>query len=236
MKKILHPAASRGHNDLGWLNTWHSFSFSSFYDPKKVNFGALRVLNDDFVAPSMGFGMHAHDNMEIITIILSGLLEHQDSMGNKGIIHTGEVQVMSAGTGIRHSEYNPSDKETVNLLQIWLFPKENDIEPRYDQKSFADAMKPNELVTLISPEKNGEALWINQDAKFTMGKFDTDTTVNYQVTTEANGAYVFIIEGSAVIDGSTLNKRDALGISDTQEFSAEVKKDSQVLIIEMPMY
>jgi len=236
MKKTLHPATERGHNDIGWLNTWHSFSFSSWYNPDKVHFGALRVLNDDFVAPSMGFGMHAHDNMEIITIILDGQLEHQDSMGNKGVINAGEVQVMSAGTGIRHSEYNPSDKNTVNLLQIWVFPKENDIEPRYDQKSFADAMKPNELVTLIAPEKTGDSLWINQDARFTMGKFDTDTNVEYTIKTPGNGAYVFVIDGSATIDGTVLNKRDALGIADAASFNTAVSANSQILIIEIPMY
>jgi len=236
MKKTLHPATERGHNDIGWLNTWHSFSFSSWYNPDKVHFGALRVLNDDFVAPSMGFGMHAHDNMEIITIILDGQLEHRDSMGNKGVINAGEVQVMSAGTGIRHSEYNPSDKNTVNLLQIWVFPKENDIEPRYDQKSFAGAMKPNELVTLIAPEKTGDSLWINQDARFTMGKFDTDTNVEYTIKTPGNGAYVFVIDGSATIDGTVLNKRDALGIADAASFNTAVSANSQILIIEIPMY
>ncbi|WP_295648118.1 pirin family protein [uncultured Mucilaginibacter sp.] len=235
MKKVLHPADKRGHNDLGWLNTWHSFSFSSWYDPEKMNFGALRVLNDDYVSPSKGFGMHGHDNMEIITIILSGQLEHADSMGNKGIIHAGEVQVMSAGTGIRHSEYNPSDKETVNLLQIWVFPKENDIEPRYDQKSFIDALKYNQLNTLIAPEKTGDALWINQDARFTIGQFDAGKQVDYTIKTPGNGAYVFVIDGAVTIDGTTLNKRDALGIYDTDKFSISTNDKTQVLIIEIPM-
>jgi redox-sensitive bicupin YhaK (pirin superfamily) len=236
MKKTLHPANQRGHNDLGWLNTWHSFSFSSFYDPEKVHFGALRVLNDDYVAPSMGFGMHAHDNMEIITIILSGELEHKDSMGNKGIIKAGEVQVMSAGSGIRHSEYNPSDKETVNLLQIWLFPKENDIEPRYDQKSFTDALKHNQLNALIAPEKSEDSLWINQDARFTMGEFDGGQTVDYAIKTAGNGAYIFVIDGEIVIDGTELNTRDAIGISDTGEFKINTTSKTRFLIIEMPMY
>ncbi len=235
MKKTLHPAGQRGHNNLGWLNTWHSFSFSGYYDPNKMHFGALRVLNDDYVAPSKGFGMHPHDNMEIITIILSGQLEHQDSMGNKGIIKAGEVQVMSAGSGIRHSEYNPSDKETVNLLQLWVFPKEDDIEPRYDQKSFTDATKPNELITLISPDKSSDALWINQDASFTMGTFDKDTTVNYTIKTPGNGAYIFVIEGNATIDGTTLATRVAIGISDASSFGIEVKAVAQVLIIDIPM-
>jgi len=235
MKKVLHPADKRGHNDLGWLNTWHSFSFSSWYDPEKMNFGALRVLNDDYVSPSKGFGMHGHDNMEIITIILSGQLEHADSMGNKGIIHAGEVQVMSAGTGIRHSECNPSGKETVNLLQIWVFPKENDIEPRYDQKSFIDALKYNQLNTLIAPEKTGDALWINQDARFTIGQFDAGKQVDYTVKTPGNGAYVFMIDGAVTIDGTTLNKRDALGIYDTDKFSISTNDKTQVLIIEIPM-
>ena len=236
MKKVLHPADERGHNDLGWLNTWHSFSFSGFYDPAKIHFGALRVLNDDYVAPSMGFGMHGHDNMEIITIILSGQLEHQDSMGNKGIIKAGEVQVMSAGSGIRHSEYNPSDKETVNLLQVWVFPKENDIEPRYDQKSFNDALKHNQLNTLIAPEKTGDALWINQDARFTMGQFDAGNQVEYSIKTPGNGAYVFVIDGEVEIEGTQLNKRDAVGISETATFSVNTKTDAQILIIEIPMF
>lgn len=235
MKKVLHPANERGYNDLGWLKSWHSFSFGQFYDPNKIHFGALRVVNDDYVAPSMGFGMHPHDNMEIITIILSGQLEHKDSMGNIGLIHAGEVQVMSAGTGIRHSEYNPSEKEEVNLLQIWVFPKDRDITPRYDQKSFADAIKPNELTTLIAPEKSADTLWINQDARFTMGVFDAGKQVDYTIKTPGNGAYVFVIEGAVDIDGTTLNKRDALGVYDTDTFKIDTKENTRVLIIEIPM-
>ena len=235
MKTTVHPADERGHANHGWLKTWHSFSFSGYYDPNKVHFGALRVLNDDYVAASMGFGLHPHDNIEIITIILSGELEHQDSMGNKGIIHEGEVQVMSAGTGIRHSEYNPSSEKEVNLLQIWVFPKEREIEPRYDQKSFKDALKPNELTTLIAPEKDGDHLWINQDARFVMGAFDAGKQVDYQIKTPGNGAYVFVIEGSVELDGKTLNTRDAIGIEDVNTFGLLTKTDSRLLIIEIPM-
>ncbi len=235
MEKVLHPADARGYNNLGWLKSWHSFSFGEFYDPAKVHFGALRVVNDDYVSPSMGFGMHPHDNMEIITIILDGQLEHKDSMGNKGLIHAGEVQVMSAGTGIRHSEYNPSNSEEVNLLQIWVFPKVRDIEPRYDQKSFTDAIKPNQLTTLISPEKSSDSLWINQDSRFTMGEFDAGKQVDYDIKTQGNGAYVFVIEGEIEIDGTKLNKRDALGISGTALFKIETKAHTRLLIIEIPM-
>lgn len=236
MKTTTYPATERGHANHGWLKTWHSFSFSSYYDPEKVHFGALRVLNDDYVAAGMGFGLHPHDNMEIITIILSGELEHQDSMGNKGIIHEGEVQVMSAGTGIRHSEYNPSSKDEVNLLQIWVFPKERDIEPRYDQKSFTDAMKPNELVTLIAPEKQGDSLWINQDARFVMGTFEAGKQVDYEIKTASNGVYLFVIDGSIEIDGKILNKRDAIGIENAADIGLITKSDkTRLLIIEIPM-
>ena len=177
MKKVLHPASERGHNDIGWLKANFSFSFGPYYNPEKVHFGALRVLNDDIIAGGTGFGMHPHDNMEIITIPISGALEHQDSTGGKGVITAGEVQVMSAGTGLMHSEYNHSKTEAANTLQIWLFPKEMNIEPRYDQKSFTDSLKPNQLTTVgFAAIKDGDALWINQDATFSMGDFDAGQT------------------------------------------------------------
>ena len=235
MKKTIHPANERGHNDIGWLKANFSFSFGPYYNPAKVHFGALRVLNDDVIAGGTGFGTHPHDNMEIITIPISGALEHRDSMGNIGVITSGEVQVMSAGTGIQHSEYNHSKTEAANTLQIWLFPKEMNIEPRYDQKSFLNDLKPNQFTTLVSPVKDSSAIWINQDAIFSMGDFDADQQVKYDIQIAGNGAYIFVMDGSIVIDGTELNKRDALGVEDTGSFTIETKKHSRILIMEVPM-
>jgi len=235
MKKVLHPANERGYNDIGWLKANFSFSFAGYYDPAKVHFGALRVLNDDYIAPAMGFGMHPHDNMEIITIVSKGALEHKDSMGNIGVIKAGEVQIMSAGTGIHHSEYNPSKTEETNSFQIWIFPKEKNITPRYDQKSFTGAMVQNELTTLIDAEKSDDTLWINQQARLSMGKFDAGKQVDYKIKYPGNGAYVFIIDGDVAIDGTTLNKRDAMGVYDTDGFVIETKSEATILVIEVPM-
>ena len=179
MEQIFYPANERGTNDLGWLKANFSFSFGPHYNPDRVHFGVLRVLNDDIIAARRGFGFHPHDNMEIITIPLKGALEHKDSMGNTGVISAGEVQVMSAGTGIEHSEYNHSHTEAANTLQIWLFPKERNIKPRYDQKSFTDVMKKNQLTTLVSPVKSDDTLWINQDATFSMGAFEAKSEYNW---------------------------------------------------------
>ncbi|GAA4337697.1 pirin family protein [Mucilaginibacter gynuensis] len=235
MEKVLHPENERGYNDIGWLKAKFSFSFGPYYNPEKTHFGALRVLNDDIIGKGKGFGMHPHDNMEIITIVLEGALEHKDSMGNKGIIKAGEVQVMSAGTGVYHSEYNPSHTENTSSLQIWVFPKEENITPRYDQKSFTDAIKPNELVTLISPAKNGDSLWINQDATFSIGEFEPGKQVQYEIKSRGNGIYLFLLEGSVNIDGTTLNKRDALGVYDTDYITIETVAQSRLLILEVPM-
>lgn len=236
MKQIFYPANERGTNDLGWLKAKFSFSFASYYNPEKVHFGALRVLNDDIIAGGGGFGRHPHDNMEIITIPLSGALEHKDSMGNIGVISAGEVQVMSAGTGIEHSEYNHSATEAANTLQIWLFPKLRNIQPRYDQKNFKEQLKQNELTTLVSPDKNdSNALWINQDATFSMGNFEAEKTINYEIKTPGNGVYIFLIEGSLKINDQTLNKRDALGVYDTGSITIETQADSRLLIMDVPM-
>jgi|SRR3569833_215602 len=235
MKKVLHPANERGHNDIGWLKANFSFSFGPYYNPEKVHFGALRVLNDDIIAGGTGFGMHPHDNMEIITIPISGALEHQDSTGGRGVIAAGEVQVMSAGTGLMHSEYNHSKTEAANTLQIWLFPKQMNIEPRYDQKSFLADLKPNQFTTLVSPEKDGDALWINQDAIFSMGDFDADQMFTYDIKIPGNGAYIFLISGETVLDGDVLNKRDAIGVYDTSSFTVATKSPSRILIMEIPM-
>ncbi|MBS1501924.1 MAG: pirin family protein [Bacteroidetes bacterium] len=235
MKKVFHPASERGHNDIGWLKANFSFSFGPYYNPEKVHFGALRVLNDDIIAGGGGFGTHPHDNMEIITIPISGALEHRDSTGGHGVISAGEVQVMSAGTGLQHSEYNHSKTEAANTLQIWLFPKKMNIEPRYDQKNFTDVLKPNQLTTLVSPYKDGEALWINQDAIFSMGDFDAGQKISYDVKIDGNGAYIFVIDGKASVDGTVLNKRDAMGVYDTSSFTIETESHSRILIMEVPM-
>ncbi|NOW94699.1 pirin family protein [Mucilaginibacter sp. SG564] len=235
MKTIFYPENERGKNNLGWLKANFSFSFASYYDPNKVNFGVLRVLNDDIIAGGTGFGTHPHDNMEIITIPLEGGLEHKDSMGNTGVIRAGEVQVMSAGTGIYHSEYNASRTEEAKTLQIWLFPKERDIQPRYDQKDFKPLLKINELTTLISPVKGPDTLWLNQDATFSMGDFEAGKSLNYDIKTPGNGAYVFVIEGSVKINNMVLNKRDALGVYDTSSFTIEPEDFSRFLIIDIPM-
>lgn len=236
MKQIFYPANERGTNDLGWLKAKFSFSFASYYNPEKVHFGTLRVLNDDIIAGGAGFGRHPHDNMEIITIPLAGALEHKDSMGNVGVITAGEVQVMSAGTGVEHSEYNHSKTEAANTLQIWLFPKVRNIGPRYDQKNFKDKLKLNQLTTLVSPEKNNnDTLWINQDATFSMGSFEAKKKIKYEIKTPGNGVYIFVLDGSMKINGQALNKRDALGVYDTDSITIETQADSQLLIMDIPM-
>ncbi len=235
MKAIFHPAAERGRQNHGWLKAAHSFSFANFQDPSKMNFGLLRVLNDDIVAPGMGFGAHGHDNMEIVTIPLKGALAHKDSLGSEGIIGPNEVQIMSAGTGIRHSEFNASATEKVNLLQIWVFPKQANITPRYDQKKFDESEFENTFKTLVSPIEESGAMWINQDAYFSLGNFSNDTQVKYSVKHAGNGTYVFIIEGDAAIAGKNLGRRDAVGIYDTTEFTLDIKANSKVLIIDVPM-
>ncbi len=235
MKTIFYPESGRGKSDHGWLKANFSFSFASFYDPDKIQFGALRVLNDDIIDGGMGFGSHPHDNMEIITIPLSGALEHKDSMGNTGVIHAGEVQVMSAGTGVYHSEFNHSETEAANTLQIWLFPRERNVEPRYDQKSFAGVFKQNELTTLVSPQKNDDALWIHQDATFSMGSFDSGKQIDYTVSGLGNGVYVFVLDGTVKVNEQVLGKKDALGVYDTNAFKIDVTEGARLLLIDVPM-
>jgi redox-sensitive bicupin YhaK (pirin superfamily) len=235
MKTLFHNASERGHADHGWLNAHHSFSFASYHDPSKVHFGLLRVLNDDIVSPGMGFGMHPHDNMEIVTIPLSGTLEHKDSMGNIGVIRPNEIQAMSAGSGLMHSEYNHSKTEPINLLQIWVFPKERNIKPRYDQKIFSEEQKKGTFKTIVAPEKNDDVMWINQDAYFSIGKFDTATKEEYKIKHPGNGAYVFVIEGGASIDGQKMGKRDAMGVWETDRFTIDIDPGSELLIIDVPM-
>ena len=235
MKKIIYNANDRGMQDHGWLKAAHSFSFGQFHDPNKMHFGLLRVLNDDIIAPGKGFGRHGHDNMEIVTIPLNGSLAHQDSTGSIGNITAGEVQIMSAGSGIEHSEFNGSSTEEVNLLQIWVFPKVRNISPRYDQQKYDLQSNTNSFVTIVSSEEDKGVMWINQDSVFSLGKFDAGTTVNYTMKYPGNGAYVFLVEGNIEIDESSFSRRDAVGLYDTENFDISVKENAKILIIEVPM-
>ena len=235
MKKIFHPANERGHANHGWLNAYHSFSFASWYDESKVHFGLLRVLNDDTIAPGMGFGTHPHDNMEIVTIPLKGVLEHKDSMGNIGQIKPGEIQAMSAGSGVQHSEYNGSKTEETKLFQIWVFPKVKNIAPRYEQIKFNPEDRKNKFQLIVSPEKSDKTMWINQDAFFSLGDFEKGKSVEYSIKHKGNGVYLMVIEGEMEIDGQKLSRRDAIGIYDTDKFSLKANSDSQILVIDVPM-
>lgn len=233
MKTIFYPAKERGIQDHGWLKAAHSFSFANYHDSAKVHFGLLRVLNDDIVAPGMGFGTHAHDNMEIVTIPLRGAIAHKDSLGSEGVIKPGEVQIMSAGRGIKHSEFNASSTEEMNTLQIWVFPKKRNIEPRYDQRSFDPETWQQKFLTLVSPKEQDDAMWINQDAFFSIGEFKSEA--RYQIQHPGNGAYLFMIEGEAEVEGRLLGSRDAVGISDTDSFDIQVSSYAKILIIDVPM-
>lgn len=232
---ILHKANERGHADHGWLNAYHSFSFANWYNPDKVQFGVLRVLNDDTVAGGMGFGMHPHDNMEIITIPLEGDLAHKDSMGNSETIKFGDVQVMSAGTGVRHSEFNPNADKRTKLLQIWLFPNKRNVEPRYQQITLDVNDRQNKLQQILSPNPEDAGVWIHQDAWFHLGKFEKGLTENYTVKREGNGVYAFVISGSVTINGQTLETRDALGVWDTEKLEITSTSDAEILLMDIPM-
>ena len=235
MKKVFHPSSSRGAADHGWLQAKHSFSFANYYDSERVQFGALRVLNDDIIAPGMGFGTHPHDNMEIITIPLDGALEHKDSMDNIGVIETDEIQVMSAGSGVYHSEYNKNKDQSVSLLQIWVFPNKKNVTPRYDQKNIKDLKKVNSFYPIVTPNQKGPEMWIHQDAWFHLGEFDKETRINYKINKKGNGVYAFLIEGSVQIDGESLEKRDALGLWDTESFELLANPNTRILLIEVPL-
>ena len=232
---VLHKANTRGSANHGWLEVNHSFSFANYYNPDRMNFGVLRVLNDDKIAPTKGFGMHPHDNMEIITIPLEGALEHKDSMGNGAVVQHGDVQVMSAGTGIRHSEFNANQDKHVKLLQIWLFPNKKDVQPRYDQISINDIKKRNEFYQILSPSANDQGVWIHQDAWFHLGKFDNEFSSIYKLNKSGNGVYAFIIEGTAEIAGQKLEKRDGFGIWNVNDFEIKADKNSRILLMEVPM-
>lgn len=234
MEKTLFPADQRGKADHGWLTARYSFSFANYFNPNNVHFGFLRVLNDDIIKPGRGFDTHPHDNMEIITIPLKGALRHRDNMGHESIIQAGEVQVMTAGTGITHSEYNASDSEEINLLQLWVFPKEKGLEPRYDQKAFLTKQL-NEFQLLVSPDGRDKSLWINQDAFFSLIQLEEGRNKTYSKTITENGIYFFLIEGEATIAEETLNERDALSLKDEDNVNILAVKKSWVLILEVPV-
>jgi len=237
MKKISHPASTRGTADYGWLQANYSFSFGNYFDPERVQFGMLRVLNDDFIGPAMGFGKHPHKNMEIITIPQSGALKHKDSMGNSEVIESGEIQLMSAGSGVEHSEQNASTTEPCKLFQIWVFPETDEVEPRYQQKKIASIINQNEITTIIYPKDKAKEndLWIHQQAYFNLGEFTEKTDTTYSLKNTTHGVYIFVIEGTIIIENDTLQSRDALGIWETKEIKLTAQKDSRVLLIEVPM-
>ncbi len=235
MKKIIHRAEDRGKAEHGWLHTKFSFSFSEYYDPEKMGFGLLRVLNDDIIEPGKGFGMHPHNNMEIITIILDGELQHKDSMGNGSVIKKNEVQVMSAGSGILHSEFNPSGTDKVNLLQIWIFPKVKNIKPRYDQKKFDPSERGNKIQTVVSGISKNGALYIHQDASLSLINLEKDLSIKYENFKKGNAVYLFLIDGHIMFDGEDLFRRDAAGVNGTDEILIQAKEKSEILLIEVPM-
>lgn len=235
MKTLIHKSDTRGHENHGWLNAYHSFSFANYYDPKRMNFGVLRVLNDDTIANGKGFGTHPHDNMEIITIPLEGDLEHKDSMNNSGIIKQGEIQVMSAGTGLYHSEYNKNADRELKLLQIWIIPNVRNVEPRYDQISLKDIEQHNSFFQILSPNKNDIGVWIHQDAWFSLGNFEVGKNENYQLKKKSNGVYIFVIEGKVNVENQELYTRDAIGIWDVENITLTSNTKSKVLLMEVPI-
>lgn len=235
MKNIYHPASSRGYVDHGWLKSAHSFSFADYYNRARMHFGVLRVINDDFIEGGGGFGTHPHNDMEIITIPLEGALEHRDSMNNGGVIHKGDIQVMSAGTGITHSEFNANSDIPVKLLQIWVFPREKGLTPRYDQIRIADSAKPNDFQQIISPYKDDEGLWIHQDAWFHLAHFDSGISKEYRLKKAGNAVYLFVIHGKAKVDEQVLNEKDGYGIWDTDSFIIETLGNSEILLMEVPI-
>jgi quercetin 2,3-dioxygenase len=235
MKTTLYPADSRGYANHGWLKANHTFSFANYYNPERVHFGALRVLNDDYIAAGQGFGMHPHDNMEIITIPFTGGVLHEDSMGNKGVIKPGEIQVMSAGTGIFHSEHNNSKTDPLTLFQIWVFPREKNVTPRYDQITIADLAKKDELYQILSPNADDQGVWIHADAWFHLGDLSAGTSINYTLKNPDSGVFVQMIEGKAIVEDNHLHGRDAVGISGANEIKIKAETATRILVMEVPM-
>lgn len=235
MKTVYHKADTRGFADHGWLKSHHTFSFANYYNPERMSFGVLRVLNDDQVASGMGFGTHPHRDMEIISIPLEGDLEHKDSMGTTAVIRNGEIQVMSAGTGVQHSEYNKNKDGLVKFLQIWVIPNKMNVTPRYDQISIKENEKINDFQQILSPNPYDEGVWIHQNAWFNLAKFEKGNAKEYRIHDAKNGVYVFVLKGSAKIDEQTLGTRDGFGIWETESFTLEALEDSEVLLMEVPM-
>ncbi|MBK7649592.1 MAG: pirin family protein [Flammeovirgaceae bacterium] len=235
MKTVLHKANTRGHANHGWLDTNHTFSFAHYHNPERMHFGVLRVLNDDFVDGGKGFGTHPHDNMEIISIPLLGDLEHKDSMGNTTVIKQNDVQIMSAGTGIQHSEYNRNKEKKVNFLQIWVFPKVRNIDPRYGQLTFNPEDRINKLQQIVSPIKNDEGVLINQDAWFHLGNLKSGFRTDYKIKQKGNGVYAFVLEGDVTINDQKLNKRDGFGVWDVDVLTIKADTDAELLLMDVPM-
>jgi redox-sensitive bicupin YhaK (pirin superfamily) len=232
---ILHTSESRGDANHGWLHSKHTFSFANYYNPERMHFGVLRVLNDDTVAAGMGFGTHPHDNMEIISIPLQGDLEHKDSMGNVTVIQNGDVQVMSAGTGIQHSEYNKNKDQQVKFLQIWVFPNKKNVTPRYDQITLKLEDRHNKLQQIISPNEADAGVWIHQNAWFHLGKFDKGISTDYTIKGKGNGLYIFNLTGNLKVNNQVLNTRDGFGIWDIEKVTLIAESDTEFLIMEVPM-
>jgi quercetin 2,3-dioxygenase len=233
---ILHKAETRGHANHGWLDSHHTFSFANYYNPERMHFGVLRVLNDDRVDPGMGFGTHPHDNMEIISIPLEGDLQHKDSMGNVAVIKHGDIQVMSAGTGIQHSEYNLNSNKLTKFLQIWVFPNKKNVTPRYDQITLDAKDRHNKLQQIISPNPDDAGVWIHQDAWFHLGQFDKEIKSAYQFKKEGNGVYAFVIKGNFKINDQEVNERDGFGVWNTNKIDiTSLKDNSEILLMEVPM-
>lgn len=233
---ILHKADTRGNADHGWLKSKHTFSFANYFNPDRMHFGVLRVLNDDSVEGGMGFGTHPHDNMEIISIPLEGDLQHKDSMNNVAVIKSGDIQVMSAGTGIYHSEYNKSEDKLVKFLQIWMFPNKKNVAPRYDQITLNLADRHNNLQQILSPSKDDAGVWVHQDAWFSLGKFDKDFSIKYQTKRKENGVYIFVLKGDLTINNTTVNTRDGIGITNTENIDIKaLTQDAEILVMDVPM-
>lgn len=235
MKTLIHKSDTRGHANHGWLNSHHSFSFANYFNPERMNFGMLRVLNDDVVAPKMGFGTHPHQNMEIVSIPLKGDLQHRDNTGKEAIIKSGDIQVMSAGTGIAHSEMNHSSDEKVHFLQIWIVPHTENVTPRYDQISIDSTKTYNRFHQILSPNPDDEGVWIYQDAWMHLGEFTTNSTEIYKLKKSNNGVYIFLLEGEIEVDKNQLKKRDAIGVWDTEVIEIKAENNAKVLLIEVPM-
>lgn len=232
---IIYKANTRGHADHGWLNTYHSFSFADYHNTDRMRFGALRVLNDDIVQGGMGFSMHPHDNMEIITIILKGSLEHKDNMGHIEVIQENDVQVMSAGTGILHSEYNKNKHEPVSLLQLWIFPNQRNVQPRYAQQKFNPTDRKNKLQQIVGPKVNDDKLWIYQDAWLYSSTLSKNFSIDYTLQRKGNGLYAFVIDGDITIDNELLHGRDAIGIKDVENILITANSNAELLLIDVPL-